>query len=349
METDIRAAAAAVTADSADSRIMRLQLWLEENGASIRSLEVKEVDGLRGVHATAPVTDGELIIHVPRKLILTAEVAKESWSGKVIAAMGGRPSDYGYMAAFLLETQRESGFWKPYVDTLPECLDHIPALFNEEELAYMTGSYTERMAKNTREWVDWDFDHYNKAMPRSLQVTRKEFAWARCAVMSRVYNARIDGRKTVAMVPVADMFNHSTRPTATWTTDMSQGFVVTARVPMATGDAVFETYGTRCNGTLFNVYGFVLDPNNANRAEVLLPDLPPNNPLYQRVRHLGVEVEASRGFQLPTCYDEEVVQPLFTRLRLEATQPSQRGTRAGQAGRGMPRGARTLHHHARGG
>jgi hypothetical protein len=318
MDTDICAAAAALTADSADSRVMRLQLWLDENGASIRSLKVAEVDGLRGVFASGPVVEGELIIHVPRKLILTADVAKASWSGQVIAAMGGRPSDYGYMAAFLLETRRESGFWKPYVDTLPISMEHMPALFSDEERQYLRGSYIERSLKSQREWLDWDCRQYNEAMPRSLQVSREEFAWARCAVLSRVYGATLDGHRTVAMVPLADMFNHSPRPNAGWTSDMTQGFVVTARRPIGANDVVHESYGIRCNATLYIVYGFVLDHNDSSRAEVLLPQLPQDHPLHERVKNLGLVVDELRGFELPTRYDNDKLQPLFTRLRLGA-------------------------------
>lgn len=75
------------------------------------------------------------------------------------------------------------------------------------------------------------------------------------------------------MVPLADMLNHSTTPTAHWTFNQEkQAFTLTAQRPIKQGDEIFISYGHKPNATLLAWYGFCVPGNPYDVAVFSLPD-----------------------------------------------------------------------------
>ena len=95
----------------------------------------------RGVVATADLDIGQIIVNIPRHLILTQEVAKESEIGQLMKAAGLKLDHDALLAAFVLQVQsapeyvkdiKQPGFWKPYIDSLPQDFSNVPLFWDEE-------------------------------------------------------------------------------------------------------------------------------------------------------------------------------------------------------------------------
>ncbi len=53
-----------------------------------------------------------------------------------------------------------------------------------------------------------DYDAIREVAPEIEVYPFKEFCWARMTASSRIFGLKIDGKKTDAFVPLADMLNH---------------------------------------------------------------------------------------------------------------------------------------------
>ena len=96
-----------------------------------------------------------------------------------------------------------------------------------------------------------------------------DFLWAQLAVQTRIFTVSIGGKRTQAMVPVADMLNHK-RPSETfWTFDDSRDmFTITSRQRYSAGAAVYDSYGHKCNSRYLLDYGFIYPqvPSHLNHS-----------------------------------------------------------------------------------
>jgi histone-lysine N-methyltransferase SETD3 len=318
----------------ADTRLQALLQWLDENGATVNPAStIAEVGGLRGLYATQPLKRGAVLMHLPRKLLITLDVAKSSPCGKRIAASGAQPSDYGYVAAFLIEVRRDGGFWKPFVDALPETAPDASTLFTCDELEYLRGSYTMRMIKLRRKRMAQDYRCISRALPESMRFGFDEFLRAYALVRSRTFGVTIDGTEASALVPLADMANHAAMKNATWSPEAADGFSIVATQDIFQGAQVTLSYGSKCNGCLLLAYGFCIPQNDYNRAEIEL-DLPPaDHPFRAQLDVLGSERSGRRAFWLPSAYDAVGSQALLSLLRAGSTTdlPALRRAAAGGA------------------
>lgn len=327
--------APAEVTDSDELKMRRFLRWMEEQGATFPAMTMKMGQGARQVHATRALLPGELVLHVPRTLMITPALAKASETGKLMAQSGSGFGDYEYIAAFLLQAEREGGFWKPYVDVLPKDYSQNALFFSESELDHLKGSY---IAGTIRERIDWDRRLYDR-LPSYLKengFTREAFTWARCAVISRVYGVTFAGKATVAMVPLADMFDHAPRNYVRWIGEAETGFIVTAQQPVEAGAPLFERYGKRCNAMLLNVYGFCLEDNPDNEAEILLQPVSSDHAFFQQTGRLGAKRGETRAFKVQRSYND-AAQALLSYLRLACYDepPCLQGSRVDLNGAGQ--------------
>lgn len=118
--------------------------WLIDGGAKFPKLFLQYYDeDYRGVHSLANIKTNEVILSVPRNLIMTSEVAKASTIGMQIVAAESRGlelrSKHSYLASYLL-LQKSIGAaseWKPYMDTLPSKYRNMPIFFTSDELKWL--------------------------------------------------------------------------------------------------------------------------------------------------------------------------------------------------------------------
>ena len=101
----------------------------------------------------------------------------------------------------------------------------------------------------------------------STKFEFKQFCWARTAVCSRIFGVTIDGNKTDALVPFADMINHRIPKQSSWVFSQNDnGFVMEAITDIERGQEVFDSYGKKCNSRFLLNYGFVIPNNETNEV-----------------------------------------------------------------------------------
>jgi histone-lysine N-methyltransferase SETD3 len=296
-------------------KIQRFLRWMEENGATFPSMTIKMGQRSRQVHATRSLLPDELVLHIPVNLMITTEVARQSESGKLLEGLGDNVEPADYIAAYLLQAKREGGFWAPYVDMLPTDFSHNPLLFSEAELAELTGSYFLRFIRKQMASDASIFDRLPPALKEN-GFTREEFTWARLLVISRSYGVVVRGKRTTAMVPLADMFEYHSATYVRWIADCETGFIVAARGPVEAGSPIYQYYGERCNAKLLAIYGVCLEENAYNAAEVYLQTLSPDHPCFQHTKKLGKQFEEKWAFRVRSRYDVDATRALFSYLRL---------------------------------
>jgi histone-lysine N-methyltransferase SETD3 len=301
--------------DSGEMKMQRFLRWMEENGATFPAMTIKTGPGGRQVHASRTIVPGALVLHVPRKLMITPEVAKASETGKLIAQHKPELGNTVFIAAFLTQIKREGGFWKPYVDIMPTDFSHMPLLFSEFELNELKGAYALR---EVRDRLGWNAFVYRQ-LPACLienGLTQEEFTWARCVVSSRLFGVMAAGSRTSALVPMADMFDHAPEHTVRWGRRPQTGFTLVAEQAVEAGASMSVTYGDKCNAILLAYYGFCLEDNPDNRAEILVQPLSAGHPFSEHAESFGTRQQKLQAFRVPARFHDKHTLALFSYLRL---------------------------------
>lgn len=309
--------------DSSKASMQRLLHWMKEQGATFPAVEVLMTDGERETYAGLPLKAAAMVLHVPPALMMTVEAAKASGIGRVIAAHDPDASYQGVLAAFLLDTKHNGGFWAPYVAVLPQDFPEHPLFFSEAELEWLKGSYALRVVRRHKEWLKREYRALSDCLPPEKMFSREEHAWAMVNVLTRAFSARFSGNKTHAMIPLADMLNHAVKPNVLWEPESARGFMMIAARDIEAGAPLTDRYWKECNALTFAIYGFCLETNPYNVAEVHLPSLPPDHPHFEEAREMGSVRDDMRVFKVPADVDDKRTQTLFAYLRLSlSAEPS---------------------------
>ena len=79
-------------------------------------------------------------------------------------------------------------------------------------------------------------------------ATPEEFQWASMIVCSRNFGLLINGHRTLALIPHADMLNHYRPRETKWTFgEDTQCFTITSLQTIGRGAQVYDSYGQKCN------------------------------------------------------------------------------------------------------
>jgi len=291
--------------------------WCEDNGCKFPHLYFKYIAvDYRGICTNAPFKDDEIMLFISPECLITLEVAKLSPIGVEIERAGCRlRSTHSYVAAFLLvERENPNSYWKPYIDILPKSYSMMAVNFSDEEMKYLKGSLCVEEVNYRQESYDTEYKHLCEKLPQFKRFSQNDFFWARLVVLTRIFGITIDGKKTSAMVPMADMLNHKRPPETYWTFDDDRkGFTITATKDFLADEEVFDSYGRKCNTEFFLNYGFVAASNQYNECQLHL-ELPESDPLYSaKLRLLG---RNTRKIQFPCDCDHENTQEALSFLRL---------------------------------
>jgi histone-lysine N-methyltransferase SETD3 len=307
--------------DSDEAKMHRLMEWLEEQGATFSST-VKMGAQARQLHAARRLLPGQIYMHIPKRLMITREVAKESKIGELIDQHGCKFGRYEYMAAFLMQTKREGGFWKPYVDILPREFSNQSLFFSESELEHLKGSdlfrsIAQRKADNER--------FYNQLPPPVKETyTLEEFTWGRCVAITRSFGVRFEGEPSVALVPLADMLDHSLHSNSRYIHESENGFILTARKRLEASSALVTTYGACSNAHLLITYGFCLEDNPHNEVDIHLHPMPDGHPFAEHTKKLGATIAGMRALKVRRSCTDDAASAVLSYLRLAHSDASLR-------------------------
>jgi histone-lysine N-methyltransferase SETD3 len=301
--------------------IANLLHWLEQAGATISRLEIVSLGGgERGIRALADLTPQETVLRLPRQCFLTVDDARASEIGRLLEAHARFDDVKTYLVAFLLQ-ERERGadsFWKPYLDVLPKSFPSHPFFFNPDESALLQGSLAAGMVDYQR--MDLAHRHADlcRSVPGFQRFTLEQFAWAHFTVASRSFSLRQGGRTIPCMAPFADMLNDGRPANIRWAMSADeQSFELHVARPIARGQELLTTYGSKHNLQLLVQYGFVHEDNPHDEV-ILFFVLPVEEPLTeqkQRLLKLSSPHEP-RTFTLPRKFDPQVVAEALSFLRV---------------------------------
>jgi hypothetical protein len=230
--------------------------------------EVKVESEMRGVHAKSDIPADSICVLIPRKCLITVEMGQATEIGQIIlnSDLDLDAPKHIFLMIFLLWDRKVNGdksFFKPYYDILPKTLKNIPIFWEDYELEYLKGSYLLTQIAERIEAITDDYESICQVAPQLKQLaTLEEFKWARMIVCSRNFGLQIDGRRTSALVPHADMLNHQRPRETKWSFDDDlDAFTITTLQNIPASSQVFDSYGQKCNHRFLLNYGFAVEDN----------------------------------------------------------------------------------------
>ena len=189
---------------------------------------------MRGVHAKTDIPADTICVSIHRKCLITVEMGQATEIGQIILSsdLDLDAPKHIFLMIFLLWDRKVNGdksFFKPYYDILPKTLKNIPIFWEDYELEYLTGSYLLTQISERIEAITEDYESICQVAPQLKQIaTLEEFKWARMVVCSRNFGLQIDGHRTSALVPHADMLNHQRPRETKWSFDDDlDAFIIT--------------------------------------------------------------------------------------------------------------------------
>ena len=290
------------------------------------TVEDFEISG-RGLVARKEITQGEAIVKVPSKLIMTRETATAVLGAQVVPETLNE-----YLAlALLLMNERAKGpdsFWAAYLDLLPTTEEVGQTwTWSEDELALLTGSSVLDATASLRQKIRDEFEMITTDIvaPNGLDpstFTFEAFEWAMSMLFSRAIDLREVGQ--LALVPYADLLNHSPYASSYFfynSVPLSSEREVTlyADRSYAKNDQVLISYGQKSNAELLLLYGFVIDRNLFDEVDLTVA-LDPSDPRYAEKRAFLEKQRLQPAMQFPLLIDRYSSE-LMQYLRLACVTP----------------------------
>ncbi|XP_046664621.1 actin-histidine N-methyltransferase [Homalodisca vitripennis] len=253
-----------------------LLTWLENNSAEVNGVGIQEFHGQgQGLVALRDVSVGEMMVAVPRRLMITVETIQSSKLGYLLAneTMLKHMPNVALALFLLLERfcKDTPSFWAPYIEMLPSTYTTV-LYFSAQDLQELKGSPTLESALKQCRNIARQYAYFHKLFenmgdPASEILrdvfTYEQYRWAVSTVMTRQnFIPSADGSCMVnALIPLWDMANHSNGKISTdysLGTDRSECL---AWRDFNAGEQVFIFYGARSNADLLVHNGFVYPDN----------------------------------------------------------------------------------------
>ncbi|EFJ52648.1 hypothetical protein VOLCADRAFT_120141, partial [Volvox carteri f. nagariensis] len=120
---------------AADPRAARLKAWVLEHSKTLPTqlTPVQRSDGSYSLVADEPVRRGQILVRVPRRLLMSQDTARASEAcGRTVREAG--LNEWQSLILHLL-CERALGsrsFWAPYLDTLPQDMSFHPLLWGPD-------------------------------------------------------------------------------------------------------------------------------------------------------------------------------------------------------------------------
>eukprot|EP00470_Lotharella_oceanica_P004354 CAMPEP_0170175232 /NCGR_PEP_ID=MMETSP0040_2-20121228/8332_1 /TAXON_ID=641309 /ORGANISM="Lotharella oceanica, Strain CCMP622" /LENGTH=366 /DNA_ID=CAMNT_0010417147 /DNA_START=197 /DNA_END=1297 /DNA_ORIENTATION=+ len=183
----------------------------------------------------------------------------------------------------------------------------MPIHFTNQQKIPLTGSLSLERVNAVQKDLKREYSTLVKQVT-DFDYSFEWFVWARLCVLTRVFGIEKNGRSMDALVPVADMLNHSNTPTVSWYyDDASKGFVMTAEKEIKKGSQVFDSYGIKSQGRFFVNYGFTIENLFRFNEAVISVTLETTDPQYKQKlpllgrggggRHVTAKFTVSPGYR----------------------------------------------------
>ncbi|KAG2447665.1 hypothetical protein HYH02_007581 [Chlamydomonas schloesseri] len=265
-----------------DPAAMRLKAWVLQHSKSLPTSMTpkRRQDGTYYLAAEEPVRRGQVLVRVPRALLMNADTARGSAGcGRLIAEAG--LNEWQALLLHLL-CERAAGaasFWEPYIAVLPKDMSHHPLLWGPERLAWLEGSPLAAQLAERQQQVTDDTELLLVAganeLPIALEykqatggadelVSRDSVGWAAAVLLSRAFSLDLaeeeplegdmsywgtwtaHGPDTLCLVPWADLLQHCSAagPESCAVYQFELGAVtLAAHTNYVPGEPLFDSHG----------------------------------------------------------------------------------------------------------
>ncbi len=195
-----------------------LRQWVEELGGEVsKGLRVRDCpeEGGLGLEAAEDLKQGEVVLRVPRRAMMSVDTARDSEIGRLIErdpmlqAMG----NVSLALHLLLEKTSPASFWEPYINSLPQSYTTV-LYFSSDDLAELRGSPALEDALKQYKYVARQYAYFYRKFEGTMlkdYFTFDEYRWAVSTVMTRqnqVPSSYQEGKFVNALIPFWDLSNH---------------------------------------------------------------------------------------------------------------------------------------------
>lgn len=320
--------------------------WLKENGVDYSRVDIQEFPGYGfGLKAVTDLKEGDLILSIPRKLIMSVDSARKSQMGPLITEdQILRVMPNVVLAMYLLKESKSSdSFWMPYIKCLPSTYN-TTLYFTPEELKLLKGSpvlsetfthYQSIARQYAYFYKRLQNNHFASKLPLREGFTYDSYRWAVSSVTTRLNQIPTpDGSQmTYALIPLWDMCNHCNGQLSTDFDLLKNSSECYAMADFKKDEQVFIFYGSRPNAHLLLYNGFVYPENLCDTYAIKL-GVSKSDPLFTlKTKVLGLAKLPIAPFHLRpglkpvssdllaflrvSCMDEPKLQELLQAGNLE--------------------------------
>jgi hypothetical protein len=266
----------------------------------------------RGLLARRDINDGDELFKIPINICLTKRAARKALGRDVIAS---GMNEYLAIALHLIHEKYvvgETSFWKAYIDILPETGQVNPTFtWSDEDLSFLNGSPVIAATKSLQLKLQREYDDllggengliakYPDRFPAD-KFTYETWIWAFTMLFSRAIRLRsLKQGETLAMVPYADLINHSpfsqayidARESGDWLFKSGEEEVILyADRRYRKMEQIYISYGPKSNAELLLLYGFAVERNPFNSVDVTVSIAPRTASFVQELNDESIPVD----------------------------------------------------------
>ena len=216
----------------------------------------------RVIIAKENIKKSEIILKIPKNIIITFETAKKFYikNNKLLELIKTfKFPKHSLIALFILENLNNEKY-NFYFNFMPNNFKNFPIFHTNKELEYLKGSNFYDDIINKKQ--DLLFD-YEKIKNLNFNINFNKFCEIHMLISSRIFGIEINNENTDAMIPFADLFNHSYNKNTNWYfNDELNCFVVEAIKDINKNEEIFDSYGNKSNSRFLLNYGFLIEDNN---------------------------------------------------------------------------------------
>merc|ERR1719270_2882149 len=252
--------------------------WITELGAIIDGVEVADFGehGL-GLRVTRDIKQGEEVIRVPQKAMMSVDTAKASSIGTLIEKGPLLQTMPNVVLAvhLLIERNSPASIWEPYINTLPHSYTTV-LYYSCEQFEQLKGSPALEDALKQYKFVARQYAYFYRLFANTLlkdYLTYNEYRWAVSTVMTR--QNLVPGREETetgvnTLIPLWDLANHDNGVLSTDYDPETNQTVCMAHRGFGEGEQFTIFYGVRANCDLLIHNGFVFPDNQIDCLTVKL-------------------------------------------------------------------------------
>ena len=251
--------------------------WLTKHNVNLSNIKIiGRENNERGVISKKKINAGDFVFLIPKHLIITNITADKVKEARMVNSLFKNKHyteiNIIKIAVFMLYVESFDDIkldvnWRPYFNILPENQEHIP-IFWENELNYFEGSLLLDRIQNRIKMIEDEYEILKQNIPDFEMFSLYEYKYMRSIVSSRNFKLIINGTTVSAMVPLADMLNHSNKCPTKWSfNDKLNSYQMVTHSNIAKGIEITDSYGMKPMDNYFIYYGFVL-PESKSRVEI---------------------------------------------------------------------------------